>query len=375
MAQLLLPFLYICNNTFYMIKNTAFTDKHIALGAKMAPFAGYNMPISYTGINDEHAAVRNNVGVFDVSHMGEFIVKGEHALDLIQRVTSNDASKLTKGKAQYSCLTNNEGGIVDDLLVYCVEENKVYMLVVNASNIDKDWNWIQQHNTHHAEMHNISDKTCLLAIQGPNACKLLQPLTELDILNLKYYTFVKGVFAGVENVLISATGYTGAGGVEIYFENSNNAAEIIWNKLMELNIKPIGLGARDTLRLEMGFCLYGNDINDTTTPLEAGLGWITKFTKQFTAKAIIEHQKTNGITKKLVGFEMIDRGIPRHNYIIKNAVGESIGVVTSGTQSPSLGKAIGLGYVAIEHANVDAYIFIEIRNQLVKAKVVKMPFA
>jgi aminomethyltransferase len=358
-----------------MIKNTAFTQKHIELGAKMAPFAGYNMPISYTGINDEHAAVRNNAGVFDVSHMGEFILKGENALDLIQRVTSNDASKLTKGKAQYSSLTNANGGIVDDLLVYCVEENKVYMLVVNASNIEKDWNWIMQFNTQNVEMHNISDKTCLLAIQGPIACKLLQPLTDLDILNLKYYTFVKGVFAGVENVLISATGYTGAGGVEIYFENNNNAADIIWNKLMELQIKPIGLGARDTLRLEMGFCLYGNDINDTTTPLEAGLGWITKFTKNFTAKEIIENQKLNGITKKLVGFEMLERGIPRHDYVIKDANDNSIGVVTSGTQSPSLGKAIGLGYVTVENSILDSEIFIEIRNQLVKAKVVKLPFA
>jgi len=264
------------------MKNTPFTAKHIALGAKMAPFAGYNMPISYSGINDEHAAVRNNAGVFDVSHMGEFILKGDNALDLIQRVTSNDASKLTKGKAQYSCLPNAEGGIVDDLLVYCVEENKVYMLVVNASNIEKDWNWISSHNTAGVEMHNISDKTCLLAIQGPNATRILQPLTEMDIMNLKYYTFVKGKFAGVENVLVSATGYTGAGGVEIYFEDTNNAAEIIWDAIFEAGksagIKPIGLGARDTLRLEMGYCLYGNDIDDKTSPLEAGLGWITKFT-------------------------------------------------------------------------------------------------
>ena len=291
------------------MKNTPFTEKHIALGAKMAEFAGYNMPISYSGINDEHAAVRNNAGVFDVSHMGEFILKGENALDLIQRVTTNDASKLTNGKAQYSCLPNNDGGIVDDLLVYCIEENKVYMLVVNASNIEKDWNWIQQFNTNKVEMHNISDKTCLLAIQGPNATKILQPLTDMDIMNLKYYTFTKGKFAGVENVLVSATGYTGAGGVEIYFENTGDAADKIWDAIFDAGktagIKPIGLGARDTLRLEMGFCLYGNDINDTTSPLEAGLGWITKFTKDFTNKAYFEKQKATGVTKKMVGFEML----------------------------------------------------------------------
>lgn len=357
-----------------MIKNTPFTENHIALGAKMAPFAGYNMPISYSGINDEHAAVRNHVGVFDVSHMGEFILKGEQALDLIQRVTSNDASKLTKGKAQYSCLPNENGGIVDDLIVYCIEENKTYMLVVNASNIEKDWNWISSYNTNGVEMHNISDKTCLLAIQGPNACKLLQPLTEMDILNLKYYTFVKGNFAGVENVLISATGYTGAGGVEIYFEDINGAAEKIWETLMQLQIKPIGLGARDTLRLEMGYCLYGNDIDDTTSPLEGGLGWITKFTKDFTAKSILEQQKATGITRKLVGFEMIDRGIPRHDYLIKDANGNIIGKVTSGTQIPGINKAVGLGYVSTDFSAIDSDIYIDIRNTLVKAKVAKLPF-
>jgi aminomethyltransferase len=361
------------------MKNTPFTEKHIALGAKMAEFAGYNMPISYTGINDEHAAVRNNAGVFDVSHMGEFILKGENALELIQKITSNDASKLTDGKAQYSCMPNNEGGIVDDLLVYCLEENKAYMLVVNASNIDKDWNWIQQHNTNGVEMHNISDKTCLLAIQGPNACKILQSLTELDILNLKYYTFIKGTFAGVKNVLISATGYTGAGGVEIYFEDKEEEANKIWDAIFAAgaaqSIKPIGLGARDTLRLEMGFCLYGNDIDDTTSPLEAGLGWITKFTKDFTSKDIFEKQKVAGVTKKLVGFEMLEKGIARHDYIIKNFEGTSIGKVTSGTQSPSLAKPIGLGYVTVEHAAIDTEIYISIRNSLLKAKVVKMPFA
>jgi aminomethyltransferase len=361
------------------MKNTPFTDKHVALGAKMAEFAGYNMPISYTGINDEHATVRNNAGVFDVSHMGEFILKGENALDLIQHVTTNDASKLTNGKAQYSSLTNNEGGIVDDLIVYCIEENKVYMLVVNASNIEKDWDWICKYNTQNAEMHNISDKTCLLAVQGPNASKILQPLTDLDILNLKYYTFVKGKFAGVDNVLISATGYTGSGGVEIYFEDKDDCADKIWNSIFGIGVsqglKPIGLGARDTLRLEMGYCLYGNDIDDTTTPLEAGLGWITKLNKAtaFTAKEILQKQKAEGIKRKLVGFEMIERGIPRHNYQILDKEGNLIGYVTSGTQAPSLGKAIGLGYVAIEHAALDSEIFINIRNNSVKAKVVKFP--
>jgi len=361
------------------MKNTPFTDKHIALGAKMAEFAGYNMPISYSGINDEHSAVRRNAGVFDVSHMGEFILKGENALDLIQRVTSNDASKLSKGKAQYSCLPNENAGIVDDLLVYCIEENKVYMLVVNASNIEKDWNWISKHNTKNVEMHNISDKTCLLAIQGPNATKILQPLTEMDILNLKYYTFVKGKFAGVDNVLISATGYTGAGGVEIYFEDKDGAAEKIWNAIFEIGgpqgLKPIGLGARDTLRLEMGFCLYGNDIDDTTSPLEAGLGWITKFSKDFTAKSILEKQKAEGIKRKLVGFEMSDKGIPRHNYEIKDAAGNKIGYVTSGTQSPSLQKAIGMGYVTVENSAIDSEILIAVRDKNLKAKVVKMPFS
>lgn len=361
------------------VKNTPFTEKHIALGAKMAPFAGYNMPISYTGINDEHAAVRKNAGVFDVSHMGEFMLKGEKALDLIQRVTSNDAAKLKNGQAQYSCLPNNEGGIVDDLLVYCVEENKVYMLVVNASNIEKDWNWISQHNTDNVEMHNISDKTCLLAIQGPNATKILQPLTDLDIINLKYYTFVKGEFAGVENVLISATGYTGAGGVEIYFEDKDGAADKIWEAIFAAGgpqgLKPIGLGARDTLRLEMGFCLYGNDIDDTTSPIEAGLGWITKFTKDFTSKDIFAKQKAEGVSRKLVGFEMIDKGIPRHGYEINDADGNVLGVVTSGTQSPSLAKAIGMGYVRTDFAGIDSTIYIKVREKLLKARVSKIPFS
>ncbi len=360
------------------MKNTPFVDKHLALGAKMAPFAGYNMPVSYTGINDEHFTVRKALGVFDVSHMGEFILKGEHAVALIQKITTNDVSKLTNGEAQYNCLTNNEGGIVDDLLVYCIEENNVYMLVVNASNIEKDWNWIMAHNTGNVEMHNISDKTALLAVQGPEATKVLQSLTEADILNLKYYTFVKGIFAGVENVIISATGYTGAGGVEIYFEDKNEDAGKIWDAIFAAGaskgIKAIGLGARDTLRMEMGYCLYGNDIDDGTTPLEAGLGWVTKFTKEFTAKDILEKQKMDGISKKLVGFEMIEKGIPRHGYEIVDAEGNKIGVVTSGTQSPSLNKAIGLGYVNKEFFAIDATVYIKIRDKQVQAKVVKVPF-
>ncbi|HET6993629.1 MAG TPA: glycine cleavage system aminomethyltransferase GcvT [Chitinophagaceae bacterium] len=360
------------------MKSTPFTQKHIALGAKMAEFAGYNMPISYSGINDEHAAVRKNAGVFDVSHMGEFMIKGEHALDLIQRVTSNDASKLKAGQAQYSCLPNDTGGIVDDLLVYCIEENKVYMLVVNASNIEKDWKWISKHNLKNAEMHNISDKTGLLAIQGPNATKILQPLTDMDILNLKYYTFVKGKFAGVDNVVVSATGYTGAGGVEIYFEDKNDNADKIWDAIFAAGspkgLKPVGLGARDTLRLEMGFCLYGNDIDDTTSPLEAGLGWITKFTKEFTSRDILEEQKREGVGRKLVGFEMIEKGIPRHGYEIKDQLGEPIGVVTSGTQSPSLGKAIGMGYVRTAFAGIGTDIYIKVRDKLLQARVAKIPF-
>ena len=361
------------------MKNTPFTEKHIALGAKMAEFAGYNMPISYTGINDEHAAVRNNAGVFDVSHMGEFILKGEGALDLIQSITTNDASKLTDGKAQYSCMPNKEGGIVDDLLVYCIKENETYMLVVNAGNIDKDWKWISSHNTAGVTMQNISDNTCLLAIQGPNATKIVQTLTEMDILNLKYYTFTKGVFAGVKNVLVSATGYTGAGGVEIYFEDADGAADKIWEAIFQAGaaqgIKPIGLGARDTLRLEMGFCLYGNDIDDTTSPIDAGLGWITKFTKDFTSREIFEKQKAEGPDKKLVGFEMIEKGIARHDYMIKDFEGHWIGRVTSGTQSPSLGKAIGMGYVDSKFAPIGSEIFIAIRNTLLKAVVVKIPFS
>lgn len=360
------------------VKQTPFYKKHLALGAKMAPFAGYEMPISYSGINDEHASVRKNAGVFDVSHMGEFVLKGPDALDLIQRVTSNDAAKLHAGKVQYSCLPNDKGGIVDDLLVYCLEENKSYMLVVNASNIEKDWNWIQQHNHMGVEMHNISEKTCLLAVQGPQAARMLQPLTDMDLVNLAYYTFVKGKFAGLDNVLISATGYTGAGGVEIYFEDNNGNADLIWDAIFSIGgpqgLKPIGLGARDTLRLEMGFCLYGNDIDDSTSPLEAGLGWITKFTKEFTSSALFARQKAEGLARKLVGFEMIDKGIPRHGYDIKDASGQTIGVVTSGTQSPTLGKAIGMGYVQTAQAQLDNTIYVQVRDKQLKAQVVKFPF-
>ena len=357
------------------LKSTALEQKHISLGAKMVPFAGYNMPVSYTGLNEEHAVVRNGVGVFDVSHMGEFILKGENALDLIQRVTSNDASVLTDGKAQYSCLPNDKGGIVDDLLVYRMDA-KSYMLVVNASNIEKDWNWIQKFNTKNVEMHNISDKTSLLAIQGPKAMATLQKLTKVDLSVIPYYSFVKGTFNGVDNVVISNTGYTGAGGFELYFENQFAAK--MWDGIFEagkeFDIKPIGLGARDTLRLEMGFCLYGNDIDDTTSPLEAGLGWITKFTKEFTNSKALAEQKEKGLSKKLVGFEMIDRGIPRHDYIITDANGNTIGKVTSGTQSPSLQKAIGLGYVSTAFAKPGSEIFIRIRDKAIKAQVTKIPF-
>jgi len=360
------------------MKNTPFTQKHIDLRAKMAEFAGYNMPISYSGINDEHITVRRNAGIFDVSHMGEFILKGDKSLDLIQRITSNDASKLTSGIAQYSCFTNENGGIVDDLIVYCIEVNKVYMLVVNASNIEKDLKWVQSQNTEEVEIHNISEHTCLLAIQGPNATKILQPLTEIDIMNLKYYTFAKGKFAGVDNVLISATGYTGSGGIEIYFEDKNGAADTIWTKIFELGtpagLKPIGLAARDTLRLEMGYCLYGNDIDDSTSPLEAGLGWITKFSKDFVARKILEQQKLDGVSKKLVGLEMVEKGIPRHGYEIKDTQGVTIGWVTSGTQSPSLNKAIAMGYVDVIYSKIDAQVYIKIRDKLLTAKVVKMPF-
>ena len=357
------------------MKNTALTHIHESLGAKMVPFAGYNMPVQYEGVNAEHEIVRNGVGVFDVSHMGEFFLKGENALALIQKVTSNDASKLVDGKAQYSCLPNNDGGIVDDLIVYKIEDNH-YMLVVNASNIEKDWNWIASHNDLGVDMQNLSDSYSLLAIQGPKAAEAMQSLTSIDLTNMGYYTFQIGEFAGKNDVIVSATGYTGSGGFEIYFKNED--AEYIWNKVFEagaaFGIKPIGLAARDTLRLEMGFCLYGNDINDTTSPLEAGLGWITKFDKEFTNSENLKKQKEAGVSRKLVGFEMIERGIPRHDYEIADANGNVVGIVTSGTQSPSLGIAIGMGYVPTTLATPDSEIYIRIRNKDIKAKVVKMPF-
>ncbi len=357
------------------MKNTALSHIHEAIGAKMVPFAGYNMPVQYEGVNAEHETVRNGIGVFDVSHMGEFFLKGENALALIQKVTTNDASKLINGKAQYSCLPNNEGGIVDDLIVYKIEDNH-YMLVVNASNIDKDWNWISSNNDLGVEMINASDDYSLLAIQGPKSAEAMQSLTSIDLKNMPYYSFQIGDFAGEKDVIISATGYTGSGGFEIYFKNE--IAEKIWNTIFEagksFGIKPIGLAARDTLRLEMGYCLYGNDINDTTSPIEAGLGWITKFDKKFTNSEALLLQKEQGVSKKLVGFEMVDRGIPRHDYEIVDADGTNIGIVTSGTQSPSLGKAIGMGYVKTEFAGVDTEIYILIRDKKIAAKVVKLPF-
>ena len=357
------------------MKNTALSQKHILLGAKMVPFAGFNMPVQYEGINAEHQTVRTGVGVFDVSHMGEFILKGEKALDLIQKVTSNDASKLVDGKVQYSCLPNTTGGIVDDLLVYRIDE-KTYMLVVNASNIEKDWNWISQYNTFGVEMKDISERTSLLAIQGPKSAEALKSLTDIDLGSMEYYSFKKGIFAGIDNVLVSATGYTGAGGFEIYFDHQYS--EVIWDAIFKagepFGIKPIGLAARDTLRLEMGFCLYGNDIDDSTSPIEAGLGWITKFTKGFVNSEALEQQKKNGVPRKLIGFELTDRGIPRHGYPITDREGNEIGVVTSGTQSPSLQKAIGMGYIKSEFAGEGCDIYISIRNSPIKAKVVKMPF-
>lgn len=357
------------------MKNTAITHKHISLGAKMVSFAGFNMPVSYSGLNEEHLAVRNSVGIFDVSHMGEFMLKGEKALDLIQRVTSNDASKLAGKKIQYTCMPNDKGGIVDDLLVYCWDANEYY-LVVNASNIEKDWNWIAKHNTFGVEMKNMSDDLSLFAVQGPKAITALQKLTDIDLSKMEYYRFDAGKMAGIDDVIISNTGYTGAGGFEIYVWNKN--AEKMWNAIIEagkeFGIKPIGLGARDTLRLEMGFCLYGNDIDDTTSPLEAGLGWITKFTKEFTNSKNLKQQKEKGVARKLVGFEMIDRGIPRHDYQITDPRGNIIGNVTSGTQSPSLNKGIGMGYVKTEFSRPDKEIFIKIRDKNLKAKVVMIPF-
>lgn len=356
------------------LKKVPLNNIHEGLGAKMVPFAGYNMPVRYSSDLEEHMTVRNGVGVFDVSHMGEFNVSGPNALDLIQRVTSNDASKLIDGQAQYSCLPNDTGGIVDDLLVYKRKDND-YMLVVNASNIDKDWNWISKFNTKGADMKNISDDTCLFAVQGPKAVSVLQKLTKVDLSKIPYYHFSIGEFAGVGNICMSNTGYTGAGGFEIYCPNADGVK--IWNSIFEAgkdeNIKPIGLGARDTLRLEKGFCLYGNDIDDTTSPLEAGLGWVTKFTKDFTNSAALQKQKEAGVKRKLVGFKMVDKGIPRHDYPIKDASGNIIGKVTSGTISPVLGIGIGLGYVTVENSKAETEIFIDIRTKALKAVVSKLP--
>lgn len=357
------------------MKEITLAQSHIDLGAKMVPFAGFNMPVQYEGVNAEHECVRSGVGVFDVSHMGEFLISGPQALNLIQKVSTNDASTLTIGKAQYSCMPNGKGGIVDDLIIYKIKEEQ-YLLVVNASNINKDWDWISTHNAVGAEMRNLSDDYSLLAIQGPKAIAAMQSLTSVDLAAIKYYHFEVADFAGVEHVIISATGYTGSGGFEIYCKNSE--VQQVWDKVFEAGaahgIKPIGLAARDTLRLEMGFCLYGNDIDDTTSPLEAGLGWITKFTKDFIDSQKLQAQKEKGVERKLVGFKLIDRGIPRHDYPILDAAGTVIGKVTSGTMSPTLKEAIGMGYVTIEHAKVDSEIFVEIRGKALKAIVTKMPF-
>jgi len=356
-------------------KRTPFFEIHRALGAKILPFAGYDMPITYSGVIQEHECVRNKVGVFDVSHMGEFILRGPHALDLIQKITSNDASVLNDGKVQYSCFPNEQGGIVDDLLVYRIKEDQ-YMLVVNASNIEKDWNWIKKHDQWGVEMEDISEQTALLAVQGPLAKVALASLTDLNLSEMAYYTFSKGKFAGLDNVLISATGYTGAGGFEIYFKAEH--AEHVWNAIFEAGkpygIEPVGLACRDTLRLEMGFCLYGNDIDDSTSPLEAGLGWITKFTKEFINRPYLENQKKAGVQRKLVGFELLDKGVPRHGYRVCDAQGNPIGNVTSGTMSPSLKKAIGMAYVPANLATPGSEVFIEVRDKLLKASVVKLPF-
>ena len=357
------------------MKNTALSHIHEALGAKMVPFAGYNMPVSYEGVVAEHETVRNSVGVFDVSHMGEFLITGPNALELIQKVTSNDASKMFDGQAQYSCLPNADGGIVDDLIVYRLEAEK-WLLVVNASNIEKDWNWISSHNTMNAEMKNLSEEYSLLAIQGPKAVEAMQALTSVDLSDIKFYTFQVADFAGIEHVIISATGYTGSGGFEIYCKNSE--VEQVWNKVLEaganFGIKPIGLAARDTLRLEMGYCLYGNDIDDTTSPLEAGLGWITKFTKNFINSENLQQQKEEGIRRKLVGFQLNERGIPRQGYEILDTEDNVVGNVTSGTMAPSLNQGIGMGYVTKELSAPGTEIFIQIRKNKVPATVVKLPF-
>ncbi|MCF1191848.1 glycine cleavage system aminomethyltransferase GcvT [Mangrovimonas sp. AS39] len=357
------------------MKNTALYDTHVALGAKMVPFAGYNMPVQYEGVNIEHETVRKGVGVFDVSHMGEFLIEGPNALELIQKISTNDASKLTIGKAQYSCMPNDNGGIIDDLIIYRIKE-ETYLLVVNASNIEKDWNWISSKNDVGAEMRNLSDDYSLLAIQGPKAVEAMQSLSSHDLSAITFYNFIVGDFAGIEHVIISATGYTGSGGFEIYCKNSE--VKQVWDKVMEagssFGIKPIGLAARDTLRLEMGYCLYGNDIDDTTSPIEAGLGWITKFTKDFTNSEALKAEKEAGPKRKLIAFELDERGIPRHDYSIVDEQGNDIGHVTSGTMAPSLGKGIGLGYVVTEQASLGNKIFIQIRKNAVPASIVKLPF-
>ncbi len=357
------------------MKDTALTHIHNALGAKMVPFAGYNMPVQYEGVNAEHETVRKGVGVFDVSHMGEFFLKGENALALIQKITTNDASKLIPGKAQYTCMPNNDGGIIDDLIIYMIAENE-YMLVVNASNIEKDWNWISKHNDLNVDLENRSEDWSLLAIQGPKAVEAMQSLTKVDLATIKFYTFQITDFAGIPNVVVSATGYTGSGGFEVYVKNEDVAQ--LWKNVFEAGaawgIKPIGLAARDTLRLEMGYCLYGNDIDDTTSPIEAGLSWITKFSKDFVNAEALKQQKEEGVSRKLVAFEITERGIPRKDYEIVNAEGTVIGNVTSGTMSPSLNKGIGLGYVTKENSKVDSEIFIQIRKKQVVARVVKLPF-
>lgn len=359
------------------MKQTAFYRNHKNIGAKMAPFAGYEMPIEYSGITKEHLQVRNSVGVFDVSHMGEFWVKGPNAFNFIQKVTSNDASALTIGKAQYSCFPNGKGGIIDDLLVYKYEDEK-YLLVVNASNIEKDWNWCIENNMIGAELENASDQISQLAIQGPKAVDTLQKLTNINISEIPYYSFVTGHIAGVDNVIISNTGYTGAGGFELYMHNDD--ANTIWDAVFEsgkeFEILPIGLAARDTLRLEMGFCLYGNDIDDTTSPIEAGLGWITKFNdeKNFIDKAILLHQKTEGVARRLKGFKMVDKGIPRHGYEIVNLQSEIIGKVTSGTHSPILKQGIGLAYLNKGYTKPGTAIYVKVRNRKLKAEIAKTPF-
>ena len=357
------------------MKNTALTSTHEALGAKMVPFAGYNMPVQYEGVTSEHETVRKSVGVFDVSHMGEFLIEGPNALDLIQKVSSNDASKLTIGKAQYSCLPNETGGIIDDLIIYKVKE-ETYLLVVNASNIEKDWDWISSKNDVGAIMKDLSEDYSLLAIQGPKAVEAMQPLSSHDLSAINFYNFVVGDFAGIEHVIISATGYTGSGGFEIYCKNSE--VKQVWDAVFkagaEYGIKPIGLAARDTLRLEMGYCLYGNDIDDTTSPIEAGLGWVTKFTKEFTNSDALKAEKERGPERKLVAFELDERGIPRHGYDIVDGNGKTIGVVTSGTMSPMLNKGIGLGYVPTILSEVGSKINIQIRKNAIPATVVKLPF-